>query len=63
VGESLRGGFCVPEAAQQGREKALFLPKIAQKKKSGINTKKFAKTVDIRLQSGYYITVARPSWG
>ena len=52
-----------PEAAQQGRGKALFLPKTARKKKSGINTKKFAKTVDIRLQSGYYITVARPSWG
>ena len=26
VGESLRGGFCVPKAAQQGRKKA-FLPK------------------------------------
>ena len=27
------------------------------------NAKIFAKTVDIRLQSEYYITVARPSWG
>jgi len=27
VGESLRGGFCMHKAAQQGREKALFLPK------------------------------------
>ena len=38
----------------------MFLPKNAAKKNFGINTKKLAKTVDIRLQSEYYITVARP---
>ena len=54
--------LCVQDGTK-GEKKPLFVPEKHQKKKTGINAKNFAKTVDIRLGSEYYITVAHPSRG
>jgi hypothetical protein len=43
VGESLRGGFCVPKAAQQGERRGTFSAKNCLKEKIWNKYKKICK--------------------